>query len=178
MTVDANGLHTQNAGTVDSRLIVTTTNQLSFDFATIHYTIGKYASRASPLPLATYKEAQLYLAEAYAQRNGAGDLLSAVAIIDARHTAAGLPTWTGGATATQAEVISHILGERSRELFAEGGHRLNDMLRYRGTAHNIPFKGEAGSVHPNGVDQTGDVYGDTTCFPLPLVERSGNPNVG
>lgn len=180
MTVDANGLHTQNSGTdtADPRLVVTTTNQLSFDFATIHYTIGKYTSRASPLPLATHKEAQLYLAEAYAQRNGAGDLLAAVGIIDARHTAAGLPTWTAGATATQAQVISHILGERSRELFAEGGHRLNDMIRYRGTAHNIPFKGEAGSVHPNGVDQTGDVYGDTTCFPLPLVESSGNPNVG
>lgn len=177
MTVDANGLHTQNSGTVDPRLRAFTNNQLSFDFATIHWTIDKYASRTSPLPLATYKEAQLYLAEAYAQRNGAGDLLSAVAIIDARHTAAGLPTWTGGATATQAQVISHILGERSRELFAEGGHRLNDMLRYRDTAYNIPFKGEAGSVHPNGVDQTGDVYGDTTCFPLPLVESSGNPNI-
>ncbi len=34
-----------------------------------------------------------------------------------------------------------------------------------------------GSVHPNGVDQTGDVYGTTTCFPLPTVEREGNPNV-
>jgi len=60
---------------------------------------------------------------------------------------------------------------------AEGGHRLNDMLRYRGTPFNIPFKGEPGSVHPNGVDQTGDVYGETTCFPLPTVEQDGNPNV-
>jgi len=60
---------------------------------------------------------------------------------------------------------------------AEGGHRLNDMLRYRGTPFNIPFKGEPGSVHANGVDQTGNVYGTTTCFPLPTVERDGNPNV-
>lgn len=171
LTVDANGAHTQNSGTTDPRVGAFTNNQLAFDFSTIHWTIPKYTARSSPIPLATYKEAQLYLAEAYAQQGGAANLANAVAIINARHTAAGLPTWTLGATATQAEVISHILGERARELFAEGGHRLNDMLRYRSTSFNIPFKGEPGSIHPNGVDQTGDVYGTTTCFPLPVSER-------
>jgi hypothetical protein len=170
LTVDADGVHTQNAGTTDPRVGAFTNNQLSFDFSTIHWTIPKYTARSSPLPLATYKEAQLYLAEAYAQQGGA-NLANAVAIINARHTAAGLPTWTLGAAATQPQVISHILDERARELFAEGGHRLNDMLRYRGTPFNIPFKGEPGSVHPNGVDQTGDVYGTTTCFPLPVSEQ-------
>ncbi len=177
LTVNANGVHTQSSGTTDPRVSAFTNNQLAFDFSTIHWTIPKYTSRSSPLPIATYKEAQLYLAEAYAQQGGAGNLASALGIIDARHTAASLPAWTGGLTATQAEVISHILDERARELFAEGGHRYNDMLRYRGTPFNIPFKGEPGSVHPNGVDQTGDVYGTTTCFPLPAAERAGNPNV-
>jgi hypothetical protein len=156
------------------------TGRLGFDFVTPHYTIDKYVSQASPLPLATYKEAQLYIAEAEAQQN---NVPAARAIIDARHAIAldssgvGLPPWTAGAAATQAEVIRHILDERARELFAEGGHRLNDMLRYRGTLFNIPFKGEPGSVHPDGVDQTRDVYGNTTCFPLPTVEREGNPNI-
>ena len=177
LTVDANGVHTQSSGTVDPRVGAFTNNQLAFDFSTIHWTIPKYTARTSPLPLATYKEAQLYLAEAYAQQGGAANLASAVVIIDARHAAAGLPAWTLGAAASQAEVLSHILDERARELFAEGGHRLNDMLRYRGTSYDIPFKGEPGSVHPNGVDQTGDVYGTTTCFPLPAAERSGNPNI-
>lgn len=182
-TLAARGSHTQKAGKPDPRLRTFTIGsppQNGFDFVTPHYTIDKYTSRASPLPLATHKEAQLYIAEAEAQQ---GNLAAALAIINARHALAvdtngvGLPPWAAGATATQTEVIRHVLDERARELFAEGGHRLNDMLRYRGTAFNIPFKGEPGSVHPNGVDQTGDVYGTTTCFPLPAVERDGNPNV-
>ena len=177
LTVAADGAHTQSSGTADPRVGAFTNNQLAFDFSTIHWTIPKYTSRSSTLPLATHKEAQLYMAEAYAQQGGAPNLVNAVGIIDARHAAAGLPAWTLGATASQAEVLSHILDERARELFAEGGHRLNDMIRYRGTSYDIPFKGEPGSVHPNGVDQTGDVYGTTTCFPLPAAERGGNPNV-
>ena len=62
-------------------------------------------------------------------------------------------------------------------LFPEGGHRLNDHLRFRGTPYNVPFKGEAGSFDPNGVDRTGLPYGSTTCFPLPIVERVTNPNI-
>ncbi|GBD31625.1 hypothetical protein HRbin33_00584 [bacterium HR33] len=174
LTVDANGEHTQGSGTPDPRVRVFTNNQLAFDFSTIHWTTDKYKSRSDPLPMATYKEAQLYLAEAYAQL---GQLSNAVAIINALHAAAGLPPWAAGATATKEQVIAHVIDERARELFVEGGHRLNDMLRYRGTQFNIPFLGEPGSIHPNGVDQTGDTYGDTTCFPLPAVERSGNPNV-
>jgi hypothetical protein len=173
-TVDANGVHTRNSGSADPRLQVVTYNKLAFDFATIHYTVHKYTSRSSPLPLATYKEAQLYIAEAAAQM---GDLATARAAINARHAAAVLPAWDVAGTATQNQVIAHVLDERLRELFAEGGHRLNDMLRYRGTPFNIPFKGEPGSVHPNGVDQSKDAYGTTTCFPLPAVERQGNPNI-
>ena len=70
-----------------------------------------------------------------------------------------------------------MIEERRRELFLEGGHRLNDHLRFRGTPYNIPFKGEAGSFDPNGVDRTGLPYGTTTCFPLPIVERVTNPNI-
>jgi hypothetical protein len=174
LAVDASGEHTRGLGTPDPRVRVFTNNQLAFDFSTIHWTTDKYRSLSDPIPMATYKEAQLYLAEAYAQL---GRLPEAVAIINARHAAAGLPPWTAGATANRDQVLTHILDERARELFVEGGHRLNDMLRYRGTPFNIPFLGEPGSIHPNGVDQTGDTYGDTTCFPLPAAERSGNPNV-
>jgi hypothetical protein len=174
LTVDANGVHTQSAGAPDPRLRVFTGGNVGFDFVTLHYSIDKYTSRASPLPLATYKEAQLYIAEAAAQMN---DLATARSIVNARHAAAGLADWDVAGTATQTEVIAHVLDERARELFAEGGHRLNDMLRYRGTPFNIPFLGEPGSIHPSGVDQTGDTYGGATCFPLPEVERQGNPSI-
>ena len=74
-------------------------------------------------------------------------------------------------------MISHVIEERRRELFQEGAQRFNDMLRFRGTQFEIPFLGEFGSIHPNGRDQTDQEYGELTCFPLPTVERNGNPNV-
>ncbi|MBI2072875.1 MAG: hypothetical protein HYT81_07565, partial [Gemmatimonadetes bacterium] len=50
LTVDANGVHTQNSGTTDSRVGAFTNNQLAFDFSTIHWTIPKYTARTSLLP--------------------------------------------------------------------------------------------------------------------------------
>lgn len=67
--------------------------------------------------------------------------------------------------------MEHVLEERRRELLSEGGHRLNDMLRFRGTKFQIPFLGEPGSDHPAGVNQAGVPYGSTTCFPLPDIEE-------
>ena len=73
--------------------------------------------------------------------------------------------------------VSAIGWPEDGELFVEGAWRLNDMLRFRDSPFEIPFKGEPGSIHPNGFDQTGQVYGSTTCLPLPDAERFGNPNV-
>ncbi len=70
-------------------------------------------------------------------------------------------------------MIAHVIDERLRELAFEAGHRLNDMLRFRGTQFEIPFLGDPGSFHPNGLDQNGDAYGTTTCLPLPVVETGG-----
>lgn len=130
--------------------------------------------RSSPVLLASYKEARLFIAEAAAR---SGDLATARQVINQLHAEAGIPGYDEEGKATQDEVIRQVLEERRRELFAEGGHRLNDHLRFRGTKFNIPFLGEAGSIHPNGVDHTGVPYGPTTCLPLPTVERAGNPNI-
>jgi hypothetical protein len=124
--------------------------------------------------MASYKEAQLIIAEASART---GDLARAREIINERHALAGLPAFDPDGTATADEVLSHVIEERRRELFIEGGHRLNDMLRFRGTPFEIPFLGEPGSIHPDGLDQTNSPYGSTTCYPLPDVERLGNPNI-
>ena len=174
LTVNSVGVHTQGSGTADSRLVAQTTGRVGFDDATVHYFHPKYISRSTPLSLATYKEAQLVIAEAAAR---SGDLTTARTVINARHMAAGLPLWDVGATATQTDVVRHALDERARELFSEGGWRLNDMLRFRGTPLGIPFRGEAGSIHPNGVSQTGVTYGATTCLPLPNAEEQGNRNL-
>jgi hypothetical protein len=163
-------------GVLDPRVAVTTKGQLAFDNAQIHYyPTNKHTSRSFPLILASYKEARLIIAEASART---GDLATARQLINAMHAAAGVPGYDPAGTDTQDQVITQVIEERRRELFTEGGHRLNDQLRFRGTSFNIPFKGEPGSIHPNGVDATGLPYGSTTCFPLPTVERIGNPNIG
>ena len=162
-------------GVPDPRITVTTKNQLAFDNAQIHYyPTNKHTSRTFPLILASYKEARLIIAEASART---GDLATARQLINAMHTAAGIPGYDDAGTDTQDQVTVQVIEERRRELFTEGGHRLNDQLRFRGTPFNIPFKGEAGSIHPNGVDATSLPYGTTTCYPLPTVERIGNPNI-
>jgi hypothetical protein len=163
-------------GVPDPRVAVSTKNQLAFDNAQIHwFPTNKHTSRSFPEILASYKEARLIIAEGAART---GDLATARAIINALHTAAGIPGYDLAGTDTQDQVTAQVIEERRRELFTEGGERLNDQIRFRGTQFNIPFKGEPGSVHPNGVDATGLPYGNTTCFPLPTVERIGNPNIG
>jgi starch-binding outer membrane protein, SusD/RagB family len=162
-------------GVPDPRVNVTTTNGLAADNSTVlYFPVNKSNTRSSPMPIASYKEAQLVIAEANARL---GNLAPARTIINALHTAAGIPGYDPTNTATQTQVINQVIEERRRELFLEGGHRLNDHLRFRGTPYNVPFKGEPGSFDPNGVDRTGLPYGSTTCFPLPTVERVTNPNI-
>jgi len=162
-------------GVPDPRVAVSTNNQLAFDNAQIHYfPTKKHTSRDFGLVLASYKEARLFIAEAAART---GDLATARQLINQMHTEAGIPGYDLSGTGDQTAVTAQVIEERRRELFTEGGHRLNDHLRFRGTPFAIPFKGEPGSIFPNGVDATGLPYGTTTCFPLPTVEIVGNPNI-
>lgn len=172
LTIDVDGRPTEGDGVPDPRVEVSTDGGTGTDGVTPHWVNEKYTSRASPLPIASYREAQLFLAEAHARSGSVG---TAVDIINDRRDELGLPRvqFNPG----PAEVLDLILEERRRDLFLEGGHRLNDMLRFRGTPHEIPFLGEPGSIHPDGVDQAGLEYGDATCYPLPDVERGGNPNI-
>ncbi len=174
LTVNDAGELTQNDGMPDPRVAVRTIGNQAFDFSTIHYFTDKYTSRADAAPLTSWEAAQLIIAEASAQM---GDVATAVGVINNLRAKAGLPEWAAGASASQADVIAAVLAERSRELFVEQGWRFNDMLQYRGSAQQIPFLGEPGSIHPNGLDQTGAEYGTVTCWALPIVETNGNENI-
>ncbi|MFN2399378.1 MAG: hypothetical protein ABR543_12160 [Gemmatimonadaceae bacterium] len=122
----------------------------SFDGVTDLYVVtNKNFSRADPMRLASYIEAQLIIAEAIGGS-------TAVGIINARRTELQLPLYTGGTDAASIQAL--VLDERNREFFMEGGHRYNDLLRF-----DIPWK--------VGNDQNGIPYGTTTCMPLPLSER-------
>lgn len=143
---------------------------LGFDFSTAHWSHDKITSFDAPVMMASWREARMVIAEASAL---SGDLDRARAILNEFHTAAGIPPVTEADTPTQADVIAHVIEERRREFFVEGGHRLRDHLRWRGTEYEVPFLGEPGSDHPDGVDQNGDPYGSTTCFPVPVIEVAG-----
>jgi|TARA_Y100000310_G_scaffold68736_1_gene64055 hypothetical protein len=173
LTLDAEGLPTSTEGdTPDSRVSVVTDSTLTFDFATIfYYSDSKHLSRADYLVMASGKEALMFSAEAKAR---SGDSAGAIEDMNTLRTLAGVSTITG----TPEDILSLVIEERRRNFFLEGSHRLADMIRFRGTAYEIPFLGEPGSIHPTGFDQTGAEYGILTCFELPTVEVNGNPNIG
>jgi hypothetical protein len=150
------------AGVLDPRVPVVNTGVVGADNATIVRQQRKYANLGSPIPFARTTEARLIEAEAKALAN---DLSGAVTIINALHTAAGIPAYDGTGQ-TQAQVLAQVREERRRELFLES-HRLGDMRRL-----NLPLIPAVGATFPRG-----GIYGDQRCFPLPAVERNNNPNI-
>jgi hypothetical protein len=110
----------------------------------------------TPIPLASWNEAQLIFAEATGGQAGF-DAINRV------RTANRVPTLSGPAPTGQA-FTDLVLEERKRQLFSEG-QRYVDMLRY-----NLPFQ--------SGVNRKGQVYSNLTCVPLPNVETLNNPNFG
>jgi hypothetical protein len=110
----------------------------------------------TPIPLASWNEAQLIYAEAVGGQQGF-DAINRV------RTANGVPTLAGPAPTGQA-FTDLVLEERRRQLYSEG-QRYADMLRY-----NLPFQ--------SGVNRKGQVYSNLTCVPLPNVETLNNPNFG
>lgn len=122
----------------------------------------KYKSLSDNIPLATWVEAQLIMAEA---QGGA----AAVDIINRLHARAGLKPFDRATDMVEGpksdNIMNMVIEQRRREFFLEGGHRLSDMLVY-----DLPFF--------TGVDHLGREYGNTTCWPLPDLERLGNPNIG
>lgn len=114
----------------------------------------KYTAYNSPIPIATWQEAQLIIAEVQGGQ-------TAVNIINTLHALAGLPPFS---SSDPVAITNQVRQERSRELFLDG-HRLYDMIRW-----NLPFA--TGQSPYDGV-----TYGTTTCMPLPESETNGNPNL-
>jgi hypothetical protein len=127
---------------------------------TIVYTANKYiAGDAAPLPLVRYEEAQLIIAEV---QGGA----QAVAIINAMRADVGLLPYAGATDA--ASIQNLVIDERRRVLFLEGT-RNYDIERFK-----IAFNPAVGVNFPVG----GGTYGNTTCLPLPDIEKNNNPTLG
>lgn len=118
----------------------------------------KFRDLGQRVRLASYKEARLILAEAQAQQGLVSD---AETTINNYRDLYSLPHLT---FANKPDAIAKILHERRMELAFEGGHRLNDLLRYQ-----ISWK-PSGTSNPF----TGRPYGSTTCWPTPTKETNGN----
>jgi hypothetical protein len=126
-----------------------------------HYFQEKYPTSATAIPLATYEEAQLIIAEAHIRANR---LVDALPIIAASRARGGQGLFTG---TTQGEYLAELIDQRRRELFAEG-HHLGDVIRY-----DIALTPAPGTPYHFGGN-----YGDQVCLPLPAAERLNNPLIG
>ena len=151
---DYRGL-TVGTSTPDPRVRVTNVNRNGADNATPIWQQQKFiGTGAVSLPIASYAEAQLILAEA------TGGEAGLAAINRVRALTPGVPALT----AVPADFTALVLEERRRQLFSEG-HRYGDMLR-----KNLPFIS-------TGANRKGQTYSNLTCVPLPDVETRNNPNL-
>jgi hypothetical protein len=121
----------------------------------------KYPDPGSPVEMASWEEAQLIIAEAEIEAGNYGD---AADIIDALHTAVGLPLYSGALDET--ELMAQIVYERAAEMFLEG-HHLQDLKRLA-----VPLYPATGTD-----DGFGGAYGDEICFELPATEFQNNPTL-
>lgn len=144
----------------DTRVPVTDEGTVSATGIEHHYQT-KYASTSTPIPLATYEEAQLIVAEADIRAN---DLPTALPILAASRARGGQGAFTG---TTQAEYLAELIDQRRRELFAES-HHLGDVIRFA-----LTLTPAVGSPY-----HFGGVYGSQICLPLPAAERLNNPLIG
>lgn len=146
----------------DTRVPIVNGNFVTTATAVAHFYQTKYATASAPIPLATYDEAQLIIAEADIRANSLG---TALPIISASRTRGGQGAFTG---TTQAEYLAELVDQRRRELFLES-HHLGDIQRY-----SIALTPATGTPYHFG----GGAYGTQTCFPLPAVEKQNNPRIG
>jgi hypothetical protein len=121
----------------------------------------KYEEVSDPIPLATFDEAQLIIAEAELE---GGDLPAALGIVNTYRARGNQTALPGGSTAQQ--IRDALIDQRRRELFLEG-HHLGDIIRY-----DLTLSPPAGTAY-HGSGQ----YGNQKCLPLPDVERQNNPNL-
>jgi starch-binding outer membrane protein, SusD/RagB family len=147
-------------GVPDPRVRVDSLGRMGADGFTPLWGAAKYTSEASPIRLASGVEAQLIVAEAALQ---AGNHQEVVTIINALRQRSSLPTF---ASTDPTQIRNQLLEERRRELFLES-HRFFDVHR-----HQIQLQPAPGTPYVKG-----GLYGNTTCLPLPNVERVNNPNI-
>ncbi|MEO6443816.1 MAG: RagB/SusD family nutrient uptake outer membrane protein [Gemmatimonadaceae bacterium] len=139
----------------DPRVLVADAGRGAFNAEVRLWVTTKYTGLTSPMRLASKIEANLIVAEALIQQ---GQVAQGMVILNARRAGVNLAPLTA---TTQSDAIAAVIDERRKELSFEGGHRLNDLLRYK-----MPWKTGANPF-------TNRPYGSTTCWPHPTREING-----
>jgi len=167
-TVDALSRNLTTEGVVDPRSTVIQMTTRPADAVSTIFEPSKYTADTSPIRIASWDEAQLILAEA---QGGAAAVTAINGLRDAWNAAHSggtqIPHYSGATD--PASIQQLIINERQRALFVEG-FRNYDMQRFQ-----ITFTGAEATGQPYPLK--GGNYGNTTCLPLPDVERFNNPNV-
>lgn len=172
LRIEADGTLTQSSGTgiSDPRVpILAPAGELGQRGTLQRRLQQKYLSEGSDIPFATWREAQLMLAEV---QQGA----AAVAIINNLRTSTQglpseiddsawpLPVYAGGMSANDIDFL--VKEERRRELWMQGVQP-GDKLRW------------AGNNYPDweAQDQYGQAVGAGRCWPIPFLEVTSNSNL-
>jgi hypothetical protein len=137
-------------GKPDPRVPVLDLKKNGQDTQTPYFQQQLYKTVSSPMPIASYAEAQLILAEA------SSDQVEKLAALNRVRALSNISPLAGPVT----DAI--IIEERRRQLFSQG-QRYTDMLRKK-----LPFQ--------TGTNRKGQTYSDLTCIPLPDIETQNNPN--
>jgi len=144
----------------DPRVRVTDAGTTASDRHTELWLQGKYIDGSASIPIASYTEAQLILAEA----TGGSAAIGILNGLRSSISLAALPS-----SSDPAVIKADIASERARWLFLQGTH-LYDVRRL-----SLPLIPAAG-VSYSRVYHKGGNYGSETCMPIPAVETNNNPN--
>lgn len=130
------------------------------------------AENDTDILMADYVEAQHHYHEALAMQPGNEAVVQA--FVNARRAVGNQEP----VSPTGQALIVALREQRARDLFM-GGFRVPDLRRWtRFDQGNGPFAG--GSYFPTGLhpnENTWGSYGEWTCYPIPLSEYEGNPNL-
>ncbi len=121
-------------------------------------------TRGDDIAIASYIEAMQNYYEA-AGPNGNGPLGSTLEFVNARRAFGN----QAPVTLSGADLMTELRWQRGKDLFL-GGYRLGDLRRWLRQGMDLFPSGQ----HPTA--QWG-LYGDATCYPLPIEEYEGNPNI-
>lgn len=144
-------------GVLDPRTLTVEQKKFGQDGKNLIWSVAKYNSLSSPIRLASWREAQLIIAEARLGQE-------AVARINALRATYNLPLYSPADVNDKSEILAAVLIERGREFFFEGGNRMNDLLRY--------FDADDWQ---HGLDSQGAPIYDMYCWPIPDREIDANP---